>query len=314
MSNCAGQRVRLIPLRLGLFACLPFVLSGCGDLLNRPQLVYGQYGVQDGEFIKPRAAAYDPATDHIYIVDFSARIQVFDTDGHFVGPCWTTLDFRNGRPSGLSIDRDGNLLVSDSHYHCLRIYRPDGMEVRKIGGEAGTAPGQLGYVSDAVQDSDGYFYVAEFGENQRISKLDPDGHCIRCWGSPGKEPGQFGRIRALALGPDGNLYVADASNHRIQVFTRQGDLVACWGQEGTQPGELAYPYDLAFNSKGVLYVIEYGNHRVQKFTKKGESLGCWGGPGGAPGQFHSPWALVVDGKDRIHVIDSENHRVQRIGF
>ncbi len=314
MNDCAGQRVRLIRFRPAFLVCLPLVFAGCGGFRGQPQIVYGQYGVQDGEFIKPRAAAYDPATDHIYIVDFSARIQVFDPDGHFVGPCWTTPDFRNGRPSGLSIDRDGNLLVSDSHYHCLRIYRPDGTEVKMLGGEAGTAPGQLGYVSDAVQDNDGYYYVAEFGENQRISKLDPEGRKVRCWGCPGTAPGQFGRIRALALGPDGNLYVADASNHRIQVFTRDGALVACWGNEGTQPGELAYPYDLAFNSKGVLYVVEYGNHRVQKFTKDGKSLGCWGGPGGAPGQFHSPWALIVDGKDRIHVIDSENHRVQRIAF
>jgi DNA-binding beta-propeller fold protein YncE len=314
MSDHPGRPICRIPLGLVLAVCLPLVAGGCDAIRGKPQIVYGEYGIQDGDFLKPRAAAYDPATDHIYIVDFSARIQVFDTDGHFVGPCWRTPDFRNGRPSGLSIDRDGNLLVSDSHYHCLRIYRPDGTEVKKVGGDAGTEPGQLGYISDAVQDSDGFYYVAEFGENQRISKLDLEGHCVCCWGSPGIEPGQFGRIRALALGPDGNLYVADATNHRVQVFTRDGELVACWGEEGTEPGQLKYPYDLAFNSKGILYVVEYGNHRVQKFNKDGKSLGTWGGPGGAPGQLHSPWALIVDGKDRIHVIDSENHRVQRIAF
>jgi DNA-binding beta-propeller fold protein YncE len=300
--------------RVGWAALLSSALAGCERWHAKPQIVYGEYGVHDGAFVKPRAAAYDPKTDRIYIVDFTARIQVFDSDGHFVGPCWTTPDYRNGRPSGLSIDRDGNLLVSDSHYHCLRIYRSDGTEIRKIGGAAGTAPGQLGYVSDAVQDADGYFYVAEFGENQRITKLDSQGHFLCCWGSPGKELGQFERARALTIGPDGNLYVADACNHRIQVFTRTGELVACWGVEGTQPGELAYPYDLAFNSRGELYVVEYGNHRVQKFTKDGRSLGCWGGPGGSPGYLHSPWALVIDKKDRVHVIDSENHRVQRIDF
>jgi DNA-binding beta-propeller fold protein YncE len=289
------------------------VLAGCGAPHEQPEIVWGCNGVQGGEFIKPRAVTIDKQ-DRLYIVDFTPRIQVFDRDGHFLGICWTTPDSRNGRPSGLSIDRDGNLLVSDSHYHCLRIYSPDGQELRKLGGQAGSEPGQLGYVSDAVQDEDGSFYLAEFGENQRITKLDADGKFVKCWGSPGTEPGQFARVRALVIGPDGNLYCADACNHRIQVFTRDGQFVECWGRPGSEPGELHYPYDLAFGPQGDLYVVEYGNHRVQKFTRHGQSLGCWGGPGRLPGQLCSPWALAVDSRGKVHVIDSENHRVQRIDF
>jgi DNA-binding beta-propeller fold protein YncE len=290
---------------------LALLLAGCGGPSAEPERVWGKRGVQDGDFVKPRAIAID-GNDRLYIVDFTARIQVYNRDGNYLGVTWTTPDYRNGRPSGLSIDRDGNLLVSDSHYSCLRIYSPEGELLRTLGGEVGSSPGQFGYICDAVQDEDGNYYVAEFGENQRISKLDADGHCIRCWGSPGSEPGHFNRIRALALGPDGNLYVADACNHRVQVFTRDGELVRCWGEAGEAPGRLKYPYDLAFGPRGNLYVVEYGNHRVQKFTPEGVSLGCWGGPGKLPGQLHSPWALAVDSKGRVHVCDSENHRVQRI--
>jgi DNA-binding beta-propeller fold protein YncE len=293
-------------LALGLLA-----LAGCGGPSAEPERVWGKRGVREGEFVKPRAIAID-GQDRLYIVDFTARIQVFGRDGNTLGLCWTTPDYRNGRPSGLSMDRDGNLLVSDSHYHCLRIYSPQGEELRCIGGQAGTAPGQFGYISDAVQDADGNFYVAEFGENERISKLDAKGSFLKCWGSKGSAPGQFSRVRALALGPDGNLYCADACNHRIQVFSRDGALIRCWGEPGEEPGRLSYPYDLAFNRRGELYLIEYGNHRVQKFTADGVSLGCWGGPGREPGQLHCPWALAVDSRGRVHVCDSENHRVQRI--
>jgi DNA-binding beta-propeller fold protein YncE len=296
------------PLLLGLL-----LLAGCGGPHPEPEVVYGQHGTQSGDFVRPRAAAIDKH-DHIYIVDFTARIQVFDRNGKFLERCWTTPDYRNGRPSGLSIDRDGNLLLSDSHYHCIRIYSPDGVELRKFGGEAGTGHGQFGYISDAVQDEDGNYYVAEFCENHRISKLDARGKFLKCWGSEGTEPGQFGRIRALALGPDGNLYVVDATNHRIQVFTREGQLVRCWGEAGSEPGQLSYPHDLAFGKDGQLYVVERGNHRVQKFTPEGVSLGCWGGPGREPGRLHEPWALVVDSHGRVHVVDTENHRVQRINF
>src|SRR5262249_45340689 len=142
-----------------LLGLLP--LCGCGGNPAAPELVWGKHGVQNGDFVKPRAIAID-AHDHLYIVDYTARIQIYDRDGKYLGPTWTTQDYGNGRPSGLSIDRDGNLLVSDSHYHCVRIYAPDGRELRVLGGEAGTAPGQLGYVSDVVQDAAGDYYIAEF--------------------------------------------------------------------------------------------------------------------------------------------------------
>jgi DNA-binding beta-propeller fold protein YncE len=303
--------------RLAWLCCLLPALAGCGGIDSEPELVWGKKGVQRGDFAKPRAAAID-AQDRLYVVDFTARIQVFDRDGRYLGPTWNTPDYRNGRPSGLSIDRDGNLLVSDSHYHCLRIYTPDGTLLRTLGGQAGSEPGQFGYVSDAVQDEDGYYYVAEFGQNNRISKLTADGSFVTCWGALGTSPGEFGRIRALAFrphDPERLLYVADATNDRVQVFTRDGQLVRCWGVSGNAPGQLSYPYDLAFSPRGdVLYVVEYGNNRVQKFTPEGTSLGCWGGPGLGPGQLRCPWALVVDSRGRVHVLDSENHRVQRIDF
>src|SRR5438093_1609736 len=245
-------------------------ISGCGGPRTEPELVWGRHGVQDGELVKPRAIAIDDQ-DRLYLVDWTARIQAFNTDGKLLHKPWTPPDFRNGRPSGLSIHPDGNLIVSDSHYSTIRIYSPEGVELRTLGGKAGTAPGELSYISDTVCDVDGNFYVAEFGENQRISKFDADFKFLKCWGEPGSEPGQFARIRALALGPDGNLYAADACNHRIQVFTTDGKLVRIWGRPGKEPGELSYPYDLAFSSDGKhLYVVEYGNHRVQKFTPEGE--------------------------------------------
>jgi DNA-binding beta-propeller fold protein YncE len=295
-----------------LLSLVLLAVPACGDGPDLPERVWGRRGTQAGDLVRPRAIAID-AKDRLYVVDFTARVQVYDRDGNYLNG-WTTPDYRKGRPSGLSIDRDGNLLVSDSHYNCFRIYSPEGVELRRFGGQPGSGLGQLAYVSDVVQDADGYYYVAEFGENQRITKLDSEGKFVCCWGSAGTEPGQFQRARALALGPDDLLYVADACNHRIQVFTRGGEWVRSWGKAGPAQGELSYPYDLAFAADGTLYVVEFGNHRVQKFTAKGESLGCWGGPGREPGRLHNPWGLAVDSKGRVHVLDTENHRVQRIAF
>ena len=288
------------------------VAAGCGRG-DRPERVWGKRGVQDGDFVRPRAAVID-REDRLWVVDFTARVQAFDLDGHYLGVTFRTPDFRNGRPSGLGLDRDGHLIVCDSHYHCLRVYAADGTELKTFGGTAGKEPGQFGYVSDVVQDADGFYYVSEFGENDRITKLDADGKFVTCWGRSGDGPGPFQRLRALALGPDGLLYAADACNHRIQVFTRDGEFVRAFGGEGSEPGQLRYPYDVAFDSDGQLYVVEYGNQRVQKLDREGKPLGVWGSPGGKPGQLSSPWALVVDRRGRVHVIDTENHRVQRFRF
>lgn len=306
------MRLPLHHLGRPLLGLILLTLPACEGSSDVPELVWGRRGTQGGDLVRPRAVAVD-AQDRLYVVDFTARIQVYDRDGHYLTG-WTTPDYRKGRPSGLSIDRHGNLIVSDSHYNCFRIYSSEGIQLRRLGGRAGTGPGELGYVSDVVQDQGGFYYVAEFGQNQRITKLDEAEHFVKSWGSAGTGPGQFQRARALALGPDDLLYVADACNHRIQVFTRDGELVRLWGTPGTGPGELSYPYDLAFGKDGSLYVVEMGNNRVQKFTPQGESRGCWGGPGREPGRLHNPWALAVDSQGRVHVVDTENHRVQRIEF
>lgn len=303
------MRYRFIPLLLVILCCL--CLIGCGAP-GQPDLIWGRRGAQKGDFVRPRAAAID-SKDRLYIVDFTARIQIYDRDGMYLGPTWTTPDYRRGRPSGLSIDSDDNLLVSDSHYHCVRIYNSQGKLLRTFG-EEGVTPGKLGYISDVIRHPNGHYYIAEFGDVQRISRFDQNGTFIQCWGSAGQEPGQFSRPRALAIGPGGLLYVADACNHRIQVFTPEGKLVRIFGQPGSAPGDLRYPYDLAFGPNGNLYIVEFGNHRVQQMTPDGQSIGCWGGPGRKPGQLHSPWALVVDSEGDVHVVDTENHRVQRLHF
>lgn len=312
--------------RLSLLVAVA-LLAGCSRSASVPELVWGQRGIRGGELVKPRAIAIGP-DDHLYIVDWTARIQAFDRDGKFLGISWTCPDFKNGRPSGLSVDGDGNVIVSDSHYNCVRVYSSKGDLLRTIGDGPGTGPGQLSYISDALRDQAGNFYVAEFGANQRISKFDGAGKFIRYWGAPGgateaddqgrpAEPGQFARIRAMCLGPDGNLYVADSCNHRIQVFTTDGKFVRAFGTPGRGLGELAYPYDVAISTAGrtaYLYVVELENCRVQKFTLAGEPIAVWGGPGRAPGQLCSPWALAVDSRGAIHVVDSLNDRVQRISF
>lgn len=286
--------------------------SGCGAISGHaPELVWGIRGTRPGWLSKPRVAAFDKE-DNLYIADLTDRVQVFDRDGNFLRH-WNMPALNVDGPSGLTVDRLGRVLVADTHYYRVMVYDRSGAFIQQIGtGVQGFEPGLFGYPTDAVIDSQGLFYVSEYGDNDRIQVFSPDGQWLRQWGGHGYEPGQFLRPRAMAIDARDEIYVADSCNHRIQVFDTSGKLLRMWGERGSRPGQMSYPYDVCLTpDESFLYICEYGNSRIQKFDKHGKSLGLWGGPGRGPGELNNPWALAVDSQGAISVIDSNNHRVQR---
>jgi DNA-binding beta-propeller fold protein YncE len=300
--------------QLAMGAVVAGTLGGCSDGSSgsdEPDKVWGRLGAGHGQFSKPRAIAIDDK-DRIYIVDMTARIQVFDSEGNYLRG-WSTPEQRNGRPTGMTISNiDGNLMVADTHYYRILTYTPEGKLHATLGGTMGQGPGEFGFVTDVVRDKDGNYYVSEYGEFDRIQKFTPDGKFVLQWGGHGDAPGHFMRPQHMEFDADGLLWVSDSCNHRIQVFDGDGKLVKMWGKQGTAPGQLQYPYCLILDGEGHVYVCEYGNHRVQKFTLDGKSVASWGHEGRKPGQLFNPWALVLDSRGRCHVLDSMNHRVQRI--
>ena len=303
---------------LVLAMLLPSVVLFCGQSEGRvtqgtPESVWGRPGSSPGMFQKPRAVAIDHL-DRLFIVDKSARIQVFDRDGTF-SHGWRTPEWKYGKPTGLSFDNEGNLMVADTHYYRILFYSPAGelLEDKTLGGEEGFEPGKFNWVTDAVQDSKGNYYVSEYGALDRVQKFSPEGEFLYGWGH--QDNGlRLKRPQALAIDQQDQLWVADACNHRILVLDASTDpprVVRSWGQLGDEPGQLRYPYDLVLDDQGHVYVCEFGNHRVQKFTRNGQPLGIWGVEGRGEGELHNPWGIVKDSMGRLHVLDTYNQRVQR---
>lgn len=274
--------------------------------------MWGRRGLSPGGLLKPRAIAL--INDELFIADMTGRIQVYTLDGEYLRG-WTTPESYNGKSSGLAVANDGNLMVADTHYFRMLVYTPAGklLEDRTIGGINGHGPGEFNFVTDCLQDKEGNYYISEYGEYDRIQKFTPAGKFILQWGSHGGELSQFVRPQKMTIDQDGLIWVADACNHRVQVFDASGSeakLVKHWGTEGEAIGQLRYPYDIVLNG-GYVYLCEFGNHRVQKFTLDGESLGAWGTNGRRPGELYQPWGCIIDALGRLHVLDSYNHRVQR---
>lgn len=291
-------------------------VPGCsqpGGQTGRFDAVWGRHGALPGRLNKPRGIAIDKE-DNLYIVDFTPRIHVFTPDGKFLRG-WQTPQFANGRPQGLSFDLDGDLLVSDTHYCQVLAYKPDGTLIpgKKIGGTYGSGPDEFEWITDCIQDARGNYFISSYGDFDQIHQLGPDRKFRKFVGKKGSGPGEFRVPRKLAVDGQGLLYVADACNHRIQVFdTSAGKarLVRAWGEEGFAPGQLRFPYDVLHDGQHV-YVCEFGNHRVQKFTPEGVFIGWWGVNGGGEGELRQPWGIARDSRGRMYVLDSYNHRVQR---
>jgi DNA-binding beta-propeller fold protein YncE len=133
------------------------------------------------------------------------------------------------------------------------------------------------------------------------------------WGSPGSGNGQFNVPSGLAVGANGDVYVTDRNNHRVQVFTNDGVFISAWGDSGAANGQFASPRDVAIDPNGEVYVVDHLNDRIQVFTSTGTYLRQWGVTGTGNGQFKGPRGIAID--DSFHVFVSEdglpNKRIQK---
>jgi sugar lactone lactonase YvrE len=277
--------------------------------------VWGERGTKPGEFYEPRAVAVAP-NGFAYIVDSSGRIQKWTDDGKFI-KAWIAPSIEKGRPEGVAVLKNGNVVITDTHYSKVRIYTPDGKLLRSFG-RYGKQKGGFLLVTGICVDPDGNIFTCDYGGDfDRVSKWSPEGKLIASWSGHGEGPGQFRRPCGLAISREGDLLVADIGNHRVQRldrFTGKCKSQSTLGPRGRSAGQLTYPYGVAVDKQGFIYTVEYGTHRVQKWSPQGKYIASWGGPGRAPGQLANPWGLAVDAQSNIYVADTQNHRVQKFRF
>ncbi|MHB0912390.1 MAG: NHL repeat-containing protein [Armatimonadota bacterium] len=130
-------------------------------------------------------------------------------------------------------------------------------------------------------------------------------------GSFGSAVGRFNSPAGLAVDAQGNLYVADSYNHRVQKITPVGDVTA-FGGKGSGSGKFLNPQDVAVDRELSVYVLEQGNCRIQKFTRDGYLERTIGGRGSRPGKLSSPMGIAVDRYGCIYVADTGNGRLQKL--
>lgn len=117
----------------------------------------------------------------------------------------------------------------------------------------------------------------------------------------------------IATDSEGNIWVADTENNRVQKFNSKGEYLAQFGKEGAGNGEFKSPKGLAIDSEGNIYVVDSGNNRVQKFNSEGKYVLQFGKEGSGNGEFKAPTGIAIDisSPGRPFVVDTGNNRIQK---
>ena len=135
------------------------------------------------------------------------------------------------------------------------------------------------------------------------------------------DPAPLNQIRlpeGVAIGPDGNLYVADGDtpHTRVSVWTATGRFVTTFGDYGSGPGQLSDPRQLAVDGAGFVYVADSANNRIEKFTPDGQfaaSIGQGQTFTTRPDLLSTPRGVAVAADGTIYATDEYLRRVQHYG-
>lgn len=130
-------------------------------------------------------------------------------------------------------------------------------------------------------------------------------------GTFGISSGAFDRPVDVACDKNGNIFVLDAGNHRVQKFNGFNNFLLEWGSFGSRPGEFKDPRAIALDADEYVYVVDSGNHRIQKFDTTGKFVLSWGSMGSRSGDFKNPVDITFDGTGNNYVLDAGNERVQK---
>lgn len=192
-------------------------------------------------------------------------------------------------PTGIALSNDGETVyVVDSRNQRIQRFARDGTFIGVWSAETDPRLG-LGYSSDTNQGAsdiivsdDGLIYVADTW-NHRILVLDDAGQIVRELGlsgeltdignspDPSPEPGLFYGPRSVAV-TDGQIYVTDTGNERVQVFASDGTFLRAFGGYGSEPGKLIEPVGIAIGPDGNVWVADSGNSRLSVFTREGVAV------------------------------------------
>lgn len=276
-----------------------------------------QPAVDNTKFLWQLGEPYGLAVDskgNLYVADQKVgAIFIFNTEtrdleliknkthGHFV------------RIIGLAMDDNDRLFVSDPALGHVLVFNAQ-HKTEDVITDGLVEPGGL-----AIDTENRLLYVADVNQDQ-VLVYDADSLKLkRRIGTGGQKhalttPGDFARPAGMAVDHDGNLYVADSLNNRIEIFDGDGKFVSTFGKAGDGPGYFARPKGVAIDSDDHIWVVDGMQDRVQVFNKDAQLLISFGGHGLLPGMFQGIVGITIDKQNRVFTSEIFPGRVQQFRY
>jgi len=217
---------------------------------------------------------------------------------------------RFGLITGLALDDDDRLFVSDTSLHHIVVFSPKHEQEATFGSDVLVRPSGV-----AIDRDNRFVYVADTG-NDVVDVFDADSYkLLRQIGKPSRKhnqsaPGTFSLPEGVAVDGDGNVYVTDTFNDRVEMFDADGQFISTFGKDGDGPADFERPKGIAVDCDGHIWVVDATQNRVKAFNNQGRLLIYFGGAGYYPGQFMGPWGIAIGPSNQVVVSETYPGRVQ----
>jgi len=266
------------------------------------------------QMIGPYGIAVD-SKGMVYVADQRVgAIFIFNTETHDTELIRNGYEAHFGWINGLAIDDDDRLFVSDGKMHRVLIFNTKHEVENQI------TEGLQDPVGLAIDTTNRFLYVVDTQQDQVVVYDADTLKLLRRIGTGGKNhfltsPGDFGAPQGAAVDGDGNLYVTDTMNNRVEIFDADGNFISEFGKHGDGPGYFARPKGIAVDSDGHIWVADEMQDRLQVFNREGQLLTYIGmNHGELPGQFKTLVGVAIDKHNRVFTTEQEPGRLQMFRY
>jgi streptogramin lyase len=279
----------------------------------------------------------------------AAQLLEFTPEGRFVREIGKNL-YAWSFGHAVRVDRDDNIWAVDKGSDMVIKFNPAGQVVMVFGrkqeaSDEDTAPlkhpkpplpaedGRFRQVTDVTWDPAGNIFISDGYINSRVAKADKNGNWIKSWGDRGEKPGEFNTPHSIAADAQGNIYVADRFNRRIQVFDGEGNFLRAItidvpfdhnvrpaignkldpeASKGTFAPGAPWTVCITPPPNQVLFASDAYPGRLYKLSLDGKVLGVLGEAGKQLKQFGWIHEIACPSENVVFVAELLNWRVQKL--